>query len=99
MLAPHLWHFQLPDVQAEWLAIVNLWEKILNYLNCHIFLLYWFKSYIIYWFEERKCDVYIQHHLPLGVGKVKIQDTYFFSYIDFVASRGICVPQMYRVQN
>ena len=50
MIAPHLWHFQLPDVQAKWLAIVNL-------LNCHIFLHYWFKSYIIYWFEEQKYDV------------------------------------------
>ena len=27
MLPPHLWHFQLPDVQAKWLAIVNLWKK------------------------------------------------------------------------
>ena len=30
MLALHLWHFQLPDVQAKWLAIVNLWKG--NYL-------------------------------------------------------------------
>ena len=56
MIAPHLWHFQLPDVQAKELAIVNLWKKR-NDLNCHIFLPYWFKSYIIYWFEEQKYDV------------------------------------------
>ena len=55
MLALHLWHFQLPDVQAKWLAIVNLWKKKL--FDYHIFLPYCFKSYIIYWFEEQKCDV------------------------------------------
>ena len=56
MLALHLWHFQLPDVQAKWLAIVNLWKKK-KLFDYHIFLPYCFKSYIIYWFEEQKCDV------------------------------------------
>ena len=26
MIAPHLWHLQLLDVQTKWLAIVNLWK-------------------------------------------------------------------------
>ena len=55
MFALHLWHFKLPDVQAKWLAIVNLWKKTL--FDCHIFLPFRFKSYIIYWIEEQKCDV------------------------------------------